>query len=59
MGLSAVVQRRVLRETTPELEHESLSQLIQGANKAWHGMKHPQPNWSDGSHRESLDLSFH
>ena len=45
-----LIQRRVLRETAPELEHESLNQLIQGANKAWHGVKQNQPDWSDGSH---------
>ncbi|HEX8892403.1 MAG TPA: glycogen debranching protein GlgX [Terriglobales bacterium] len=45
-----LIQRRVLRETAPELEHESLNQLIQGANKAWHGVKQNQPDWSAGSY---------
>jgi glycogen operon protein len=43
-------QRRALRETGPELERESLNQLIQGANKAWHGVKRNHPDWSDNSH---------
>jgi len=43
-------QRRVLRETGPELQHESLNQLIRGANKAWHGVKRNQPDWSDNSY---------
>jgi glycogen operon protein len=45
-----LIQRRVLREIGPELHHESLNQLIQGANKAWHGIKRNQPDWSDDSH---------
>ena len=45
-----LIQRRVLRETNPELQHESLNQLIQRANKAWHGVKRDQPDWSDNSH---------
>ena len=45
-----LIERRVLREMAPEREHESLNQLIQGANKAWHGVKRNQPDWSDDSH---------
>ena len=45
-----LIQRRLLRETAPERERESLNQLIQGANKAWHGVKRNRPDWSDDSH---------
>jgi len=45
-----VIQRRLLRETGPEFERQNLTQLIQGANKAWHGVKLNQPDWSDDSH---------
>ena len=45
-----LTQRRLLRETGPELQHECLNQLIQGANKNWHGVKRNQPDWSDDSH---------
>jgi len=45
-----LVQRRVLRETGPELEHESINQLIREATQAWHGVKRNQPDWSDTSH---------
>jgi glycogen operon protein len=45
-----LIQRRVLRETSPEREHESLTHLIRTANKAWHGVKRNQPDWSDNSH---------
>jgi len=45
-----LLERRQLRETGPELERESLNQLIREANKAWHGVKLNQPDWSDHSH---------
>jgi len=45
-----LLERRQLRETGPELERESLNQLIREANKAWHGVKLNQPDWSDQSH---------
>jgi glycogen operon protein len=45
-----LIQRRVLRETGPELQHESINQLIREATKAWHGVKRNQPDWSDTSH---------
>jgi glycogen operon protein len=45
-----LVERRLRRSTGPELERESLDQLIQGAKKAWHGVKLNQPDWSDDSH---------
>jgi len=48
--LRLLIQRRLLRETGPERQHESLNQLIQGANKAWHGVKRNRPDWSDDSH---------
>jgi glycogen operon protein len=51
-------QRRVLRETGPEVERESLNQLIQGANKAWHGVKRDQPDWSDNSHSVAFSAEF-
>jgi len=50
-----LIQRRLLRESGPEFMRQSLNQLIQGANKAWHGVKLNQPDWSDNSH--SLALS--
>ena len=45
-----LIQRRLLRQTGPERERKSLNQLIQGAKKAWHGVKLNQPDWSDSSH---------
>jgi glycogen operon protein len=51
-------QRRLLREIGPELQRECLNQLIQSANKAWHGVKRNQPDWGDGSHTLALSAEI-
>jgi isoamylase len=45
-----LIQRRLLRETGPERARKSVTQLLQQANKAWHGVKLNCPDWSDNSH---------
>jgi isoamylase len=45
-----LIERRQRRQIGPELEGESLNQLLEGADKAWHGVKLNQPDWSDNSH---------
>jgi len=52
---SLLISRRLLRDVSAERERKSLSRLIHGANKTWHGVKLNQPDWSDHSH--SLALS--
>jgi isoamylase len=47
--------RRLLRGTEHERERMSLNRLIQAANKAWHGARLNQPDWSD--HSRSLALT--
>src|SRR5206468_1873034 len=42
--------RRILRPSGHELRRDTLSQLIQRANKAWHGVKLDLPDWGDSSH---------
>lgn len=42
--------RRILRDVEHERQRLSLAQLIQQANKAWHGVKLGQPDWSEQSH---------
>jgi isoamylase len=42
--------RRLLREVEHERQRMSLTQLIRRANKAWHGVKVGQPDWSQHSH---------
>jgi glycogen operon protein len=45
-----LVARRLLRDTGPEHDRLTLTQLISGASKSWHGVKLDQPDWSDHSH---------
>src|SRR5207249_10376797 len=40
---------RLLRDVDPENHHESLNQLLRESNKAWHGVKLFQPDWSSSS----------
>jgi glycogen operon protein len=49
--------RRLLRDA--EMEHQglSLNQLLRRANRAWHGVKLGQPDWSTSSH--SLAFTAH
>jgi pullulanase/glycogen debranching enzyme len=42
--------RRLLRDGVPERQRLSLNQILGKANKAWHGVKLGQPDWSDSSH---------
>ena len=45
-----LIARRLLRDNEPEGHRMTLTQLIGQANKAWHGVKLSQPDWSDHSH---------
>jgi isoamylase len=45
-----LVARRMLRDIGPERERMTLTQLINGATKSWHGVKLDCPDWSDNSH---------
>jgi glycogen operon protein len=42
--------RRLLRDIEHEQQRASLNELIQAANKAWHGVKLHQPDWTEWSH---------
>jgi isoamylase len=48
--LKLLTARRLLRHTEYELDRMSLNRLIREANKAWHGVRLNQPDWSDHSH---------
>src|SRR5262249_13437946 len=50
-----VLARRAMRTSEPERKRVSLNQLLHRANKAWHGTKLNQPDWTNQSH--SLVLS--
>jgi isoamylase len=49
-----LIARRLLRDDEHERRRVSLNQLIRQANKAWHGVKLGQPDWSGCSHSIAL-----
>jgi glycogen operon protein len=61
-----LLARRVLRDVAHEQRRTSLTEFLDRANKAWHGVKLNQPDWGDGSHSVALGgelkaegLAFH
>jgi glycogen operon protein len=50
-----LIARRLMRDVEHERRRVSLEQWLHEANKAWHGVKLDQPDWSPWSH--SLALS--
>jgi isoamylase len=47
--LCLLIERRLLRDLEAELERETLQQMLQAANKGWHGVKLNQADWSEDS----------
>jgi isoamylase len=45
-----LISRRLLRDVSHEHQRISLTQLINRANKSWHGVKLNQPDWGENSH---------
>jgi isoamylase len=48
--------RRLLGDLEPEQRRLSLNQLLQRANRAWHGVRLGQPDWGDSSHSLALSV---
>ncbi|CAN5596358.1 glycogen debranching protein GlgX [soil metagenome] len=48
--LQLLIERRLLRDVEHERQRVSLTTLLDQARKAWHGVKHLQPDWNDNSH---------
>lgn len=53
-----LIARRSLRDTGPEYKRMSLTQLISGAAKDWHGVRLNQPDWSSHSHSVALSAEL-
>src|SRR5262245_59501976 len=51
-------ERRMLRPVEYERQGMTLVQLIQQANKSWHGVKLGQPDWSPTSHSVALNAEI-
>jgi glycogen operon protein len=48
--VTLLAARRLLRDVAHEEQRLSLTQLIAGADKSWHGVKLGQPDWGPHSH---------
>jgi len=53
-----LIARRSLRDSGPERQRLSLTQLIREGIKGWHGVKLHQPDWSDHSHSIALSAEL-
>jgi glycogen operon protein len=53
-----LIARRSLRDSGPERQRMSLTQLIHQGIKGWHGVKLNQPDWSDHSHSVALSAQI-
>lgn len=51
-------QRRLMRTVEHERRRKTLIELIQRANKSWHGVKLGQPDWSSPSHCMVLSVEM-
>src|SRR5579864_264782 len=49
-----LIERRLLRTVEHERQRTTLSELLEEANKAWHGVKLFAPDWGDNSHSVAL-----
>jgi isoamylase len=49
-----LIERRLLRTMYHEHQRTSLTEMLEQANKAWHGVRLWQPDWSDSSHSIAL-----
>jgi len=49
-----LIERRLLRDFQDDYEGESLNQWLRESNKAWHGVRLNQPDWSNWSHSVAL-----
>ena len=56
--VTLLIARRLLRDVEHERQRVSLNQLIRQANKAWHGVKLDQPDWSDHSHSLAFEAEL-
>jgi glycogen operon protein len=53
-----LIERRLSRNFEAEFDGETLNQLLRESNKAWHGVRLHQPDWSNWSHSVALTAEF-
>lgn len=54
-----LIARRLLRDVTHEQQRTTLTQLIEQANKSWHGVKLNQADWRKNSHSIAFSADLH
>lgn len=54
-----LIGRRILRDVTHEQQRMSLTQMIERANKAWHGVMLNQADWGQNSHSIAFSSELH
>jgi isoamylase len=55
---SLLCEHRLMRDAVPELQGLTLNQLIQVANRSWHGVKLGEPDWGIDSHSIAYSAGF-
>ena len=53
-----LIARRLLRDTGPERQRMTLTELIGQGIKGWHGVRRNEPDWSDPSHSIALSVEL-
>jgi pullulanase/glycogen debranching enzyme len=56
--VTLLTARRRLRDTEHEVRRVSLTEMIETANKAWHGVALGQPDWRDDSHSVAFTMEL-
>ncbi len=56
--LRLLIGRRLLRDLAPEMERLTLVELLQQAQKEWHGVKLHRPDWGPDSHSIAFSIDL-
>jgi glycogen operon protein len=56
--VNLLIERRLSHFSGDTHEGETLNQWLRESNKAWHGVRLNQPDWSTGSHSVALSAEF-
>ncbi len=56
--LRLLIGRRLMRDLAPEMERLTLVELLQQAQKEWHGVKLHRPDWGPDSHSIAFSIDL-
>jgi isoamylase len=57
--LKLLIEHRLMQDFKPDLRRMSLNQLLRDSNRAWHGVKVGEPDWSFTSHSLAYTSAAH